>query len=52
MKNNQEQTNNHNSVIKVFELRKKFGNFTAVDGISFDVYKGEIFTLRKRVAER
>lgn len=30
-------------VIEVFGLTKKFGNFTAVDHISFDVYKGEIF---------
>jgi len=30
-------------VIEVSELTKKFGNFTAVDNITFDVYKGEIF---------
>ena len=30
-------------VISVRELTKKFGNFTAVDRISFDVYRGEIF---------
>ncbi|MDO5036268.1 MAG: ABC transporter ATP-binding protein [Porphyromonas sp.] len=30
-------------VIEVRELTKKFGSFTAVDHISFDVYKGEIF---------
>lgn len=30
-------------VIKVSNLTKKFGNFTAVDHISFDVRKGEIF---------
>jgi ABC-type multidrug transport system, ATPase component len=30
-------------VIEVSGLTKKFGNFTAVDNISFDVYKGEIF---------
>ncbi len=29
--------------IEVNKLTKKFGNFTAVDGISFDVKKGEIF---------
>jgi ABC-2 type transport system ATP-binding protein len=29
--------------IEVNRLTKKFGNFTAVDGISFDVKKGEIF---------
>ena len=30
-------------IIQVKNLTKKFGNFTAVKGISFDVYKGEIF---------
>lgn len=30
-------------VINVSDLTKKFGNFTAVDHISFDVRKGEIF---------
>lgn len=30
-------------VIEVTHLTKKFGNFTAVDRISFDVYQGEIF---------
>lgn len=30
-------------VIKVDNLTKKFGNFTAVDHISFEVYKGEVF---------
>ncbi len=30
-------------VIKVSNLTKKFGNFTAVDHISFDVRRGEIF---------
>ena len=30
-------------IISVQNLTKKFGNFTAVKGISFDVYKGEIF---------
>lgn len=30
-------------VIEVKQLSKRFGNFTAVDAISFDVYKGEIF---------
>ena len=30
-------------IITVKNLTKKFGNFTAVKGISFDVYKGEIF---------
>ncbi|MDR3340817.1 MAG: ABC transporter ATP-binding protein [Candidatus Symbiothrix sp.] len=31
------------SVIKVENLTKQFGNFTAVDNISFEVEKGEIF---------
>lgn len=30
-------------VIEVKQLSKRFGSFTAVDAISFDVYKGEIF---------
>ncbi|MBN8864454.1 MAG: ABC transporter ATP-binding protein [Sphingobacteriales bacterium] len=30
-------------VIEVKQLSKRFGNFTAVDAITFDVYKGEIF---------
>lgn len=29
--------------ISVRDLTKKFGDFTAVDHISFDVAKGEIF---------
>ena len=32
-------------MIQVKELRKEFGDFTAVDGISFDVQPGEIFGL-------
>lgn len=32
-----------NEVIKVSNLTKKFGSFTAVDHISFDVRRGEIF---------
>ena len=32
-----------NYVIEVDHLTKKFGNFTAVDNISFKVEKGEIF---------
>lgn len=32
-----------NIIIKVSELTKKFGNFTAVDHISFEVKEGEIF---------
>jgi ABC-2 type transport system ATP-binding protein len=31
------------AIIEVKDLQKKFGDFTAVDGISFEVEKGEIF---------
>ncbi|MBK8955170.1 MAG: ABC transporter ATP-binding protein [Saprospiraceae bacterium] len=31
------------TIIQTKELTKNFGNFTAVDGISFEVYRGEIF---------
>ena len=34
---------NQDSVIKVKNLTKRFGSYTAVDNISFDVKKGEIF---------
>ena len=34
---------NQEKVIHVSNLTKKFGNFTAVDAISFEVQKGEIF---------
>lgn len=33
----------NNNVIQVNQLTKKFGDFTAVDAITFDVKKGEIF---------
>ena len=36
------QTNN-SIAVEVHKLEKKFGNFTAVDHISFEVKKGEIF---------
>ena len=32
-----------NTVVKVEDLRKTYGPITAVDGISFEVHKGEIF---------
>lgn len=35
--------NNQSEIIKVVDLTKRFGNFTAVDSISFDVKQGEIF---------
>ena len=34
---------NDKNIIQVKNLVKKFGKFTAVDNISFDVKKGEIF---------
>jgi ABC-2 type transport system ATP-binding protein len=34
---------NNGPAIEVIELTKKFGNFTAVDNISFEVPRGEIF---------
>jgi len=34
---------NNTTVIQAKELTKRFGHFTAVDHISFDVHKGEIF---------
>lgn len=34
-----------NSVISVVDLKKNYGNFEAVKGISFEVYEGEIFGL-------
>lgn len=36
---------NDNIVLEVKNLTKKFGSFTAVDGISFDIKKGEIVGL-------
>ena len=33
------------TVIKIEDLKKKFGEFTAVDGLSFGIYKNEIFGL-------
>ena len=34
---------NHNKVISVHNLVKKFGSFVANDNLTFDVYQGEIF---------
>jgi len=36
-------TQNQKVVISVKNLKKRFGDFTAVNDISFDIYKGEIF---------
>lgn len=33
------------TVISIKDLKKKYGKFEAVKGISFDVYRGEIFGL-------
>src|SRR5690554_1871567 len=33
----------NNTIVEVSNLTKKFGNFTAVDNITFKVKKGEIF---------
>lgn len=35
--------NNYKAAIEAHQLTKRFGHFTAVDAISFDVKKGEIF---------
>ncbi len=48
--NNKEKMPQHlnekeNAVIKVSNLKKTFGDLTAVDGLSFEVCKGEIFGL-------
>ncbi len=33
------------TIIKIERLKKKFGEFTAVDGLSFDISRNEIFGL-------
>lgn len=33
----------NDKIITVDKLTKRFGDFVAVDHISFDVYKGEVF---------
>ena len=33
------------AVVEVRNLTKRFGEFTAVDGISFDIHRGEILGL-------
>ena len=40
-----EESKSDEIIISVKNLTKKFGDFTAVDHISFDVKKGEIFGL-------
>jgi ABC-2 type transport system ATP-binding protein len=36
---------NHEAVVEVRDLVRRFGNFTAVDHVSFEVHRGEIFGL-------
>lgn len=33
------------TVVRVRDLRKKYGSFTGLDGVSFDVHRGETFAL-------
>nr|WP_263862444.1 ATP-binding cassette domain-containing protein [Peribacillus tepidiphilus] len=35
----------HDEIIQVKNLVKKYGDFTAVKGIEFEVHKGEVFGL-------
>jgi ABC-2 type transport system ATP-binding protein len=35
----------HEPIVSVRELRKKYGSFTALDGVSFDIERGETFAL-------
>ena len=35
----------NDTVIRVIDFRKIYGDFVAVDGISFEVHRGEIFGL-------
>lgn len=41
----QQQPQPENTVIQVKNLKRRFGDFYAVNGISFDVHRGEIFGL-------
>ncbi len=43
MKTNQTKSITNNTVIEISNLRKKFGDLTAVDGLSFNIYRGEVF---------
>ena len=40
-----DSANSSDIILKVTGLSKKFGNFTAVDHISFEIHKGEVFGL-------
>lgn len=37
--------NETDTVVRVRDLRKKYGNFTGLDGVSFDIHRGETFAL-------
>jgi ABC-type phosphonate transport system ATPase subunit len=39
------EKNMKNPVVSIRDLRKVYGSLTAVDGVSFEVYPGEIFDL-------
>jgi len=43
MNNNKTKSIRNNVVIKISNLKKNFGDLTAVDGLSFNIYKGEVF---------
>ena len=43
MSANMSVNNGGGAAISIRDLRKTFGNFHAVDGISFDVARGEVF---------
>lgn len=36
---------NRDNIVEVRELRKSYGSFTALDGVSFDIRRGETFAL-------
>lgn len=43
MDSDRKKLSDGDTVIKVSNLKKRFGDFMAVNGLSFDVFKGEIF---------
>jgi ABC-2 type transport system ATP-binding protein len=45
MTQNSPRTNEADPVVSVRDLRKTYGSFTAVDGVSFDIRRGETFAL-------
>ncbi len=42
---NAESETSSNTILRVVDLTKKFGNFTAVDHVSFEIHRGEVFGL-------